>query len=392
MNHTNKHTWCIDAFHGLSAVNDGRTRPCCMYKLPSQDSSKVMKLGQTPLLDHFNRQEFVELREALSNGIRHTGCDRCWQEEDAGRESKRLRDNKKWNNQQGLVFVDLSLGNTCNIKCRTCSPHASSQWSQETYDTKYISIVPKDQYFKEIRKFSKSYEDDSPFWRELEDSLSTIRHLEFYGGEPLLSKKMWNILKQAVDLGYAGDIDLHYATNGTVWPEGVELWRHFKTVNVGFSIDGVDNRFEYMRYPAVWKEVLDNMKQPDVYRNNMRPSWCVTLSTLNIYYLDEIIDYFNINFKAKMGLYLNLVHWPDHFNINMMPDNIKKMVIDKLNSIPNEYSNQLPGIIKFIENGIPDQNKWDNFLNELRLTDNYRNQDYAKTFPEFAKIIGYSRG
>lgn len=382
-------TWCVNAFHSLSSTNEGITRPCCMYK---RTGKAELKLGDTPLLDHFNCKEFIELRDALTKGERHPNCYRCWQEEDAGRESKRIRDNKKWTGaEQGLVYVDLSMGNTCNIKCRTCSPHASSQWSQELYDTKYINIVSKEEYFKEIKKFSKSYDDESPFWKELENSLSTIRHLEFYGGEPLLSKKMWGILQKAVELGYSKDIELHYATNGTLWPEYTELWKNFKTVNLSFSIDGVGDRFEYMRYPAVWQEVLSNMNRPDVFQNNMKPSWCVTLSALNIFYLDEIIEEFNKHFRGRMGLYLNLVHWPDHFNISKLPNNVKKIVLDKLKSIPEHYSNQLSGIIGFVENGIPDQNNWDTFLKEVRLTDHYRNQDYSKTFPEFSKLIGYTR-
>ena len=390
MNHTNKNTWCINAFHSISSANDGITRPCCMYKRPYIRGEIV--LGQTPLLDHFNSAEFVELRNTLASGTRHPNCHRCWQEEDAGRESKRIRDNKKWTGQQnGLVYVDLSMGNTCNIKCRTCSPHASSQWSQELYDTKYIKIATKEEYFKEIRKYSKSYDDESPFWKELEDSLSTIRHLEFYGGEPLLSKKMWSILEKAVELGYSKDIDLHYATNGTTWPIQTHLWSNFKTVNLSFSIDGITDQFEYMRYPAKWNDVMLHMTQDDVFKINMKPSWCVTLSNLNIYYLDTIIDEFNRQFKGRMGLYLNLVHWPEHFNISIMPDNVKKIVIEKLKSIPLEQSNQLPGIIKFIENGTPDKTKWGTLLEEIRLTDDYRGQDYSKTFTEFSNIIGYKK-
>ena len=106
-------TWCINAFHSLSSANDGITRPCCMYKRPTDGT---LKLGQTPLLDHFNSEEFIELRNALINDERHPNCHRCWQEEDAGRDSKRIRDNRKWNGtQQGLVYVDLSLGNTVTL-------------------------------------------------------------------------------------------------------------------------------------------------------------------------------------------------------------------------------------------------------------------------------------
>ena len=383
-------TWCINAFHAISSSNDGKTRPCCMFT--RTPNGKELKLGEVPLLEHFNGTEFIELRATLSQGIKHPGCTRCWKEEDAGRDSKRIRDNSNWSKQQhGLVYVELNMGNTCNIKCRTCAPHSSSQWAQELYDTKYVNVVSKEEYRKKIRTYSNSYDDDSTFWKELEDSLSTIKKIDFYGGEPLLSKKMWSVLNRTVELGYAKDMTLNYATNGTIWPKETEVWKHFKQVNLGFSIDGIGSKFEYMRHPAVWNEVLVNMKRPEITYSNMRPFWCVTLSALNIFYLDEIIDYFNKNFRGDLTLYLNLVHWPEHFNISYMPDDVKKIVVNKLNTIPKSYSNQLSGIIKFIENGTPNIEHWDTLMKEIRLADNYRGEDYAVTFPEFAKIIGYTK-
>jgi hypothetical protein len=76
-----------------------------------------------------------------------------------------------------------------------------------------------------------------------------------------------------------------------------------------------------------------------------------------------------------------------------MPDHVKKLVLDKLNAVPKEYNHiwtQLPGIIGFIENGTYEAEHWNKFLDKLCVHDQYRTQDYAKIFPEFAKIIGYS--
>jgi len=377
MSHTN--TWCVNAFRSLHGSNLGETRVCCMYRR-QEDNSKY-KFGHATIQQIFEQPEIQQLRKDFNMGIRSPGCIRCWEEEDAGRESKRIRDNKL-DRPGGLSYMELNLGNVCNLKCRTCGPHASSQWIKEAYDTKY-STVEWATYSKEVKKFSNSYDDDSPFWKDLELHLPTIKQFDFYGGEPFLSKKMWDILQTAVDLGYAKDMEIHYATNGTLWPKETEVWEHFKRVSVSFSIDGIDKQFEYMRYPAVWTEVVDNMNKA------VDASWCVTLSNLNIYYLDTIIEEHS---KYNMGLYLNLVHAPEHFNISNMPDDIKKEVLDKLNSIPKSYTHvwtQLPGVIGFIENGIPNDYHWSKFLEEIRTHDNYRQQNYAETFPEFASLIGY---
>lgn len=400
MNPTNKHTWCINAFHGLSAGTTGETRPCCMYR--TQDKRNDPVLGLNPIDDHLNKPETIKLQQDLSNGIRHPGCTRCWQEEDAGRESKRVRDNKNYTgNEKGLMFFDMALGNQCNIKCRTCAPYSSSQWIKEAYETKYFKIISEQEYLKEVKKFSRSYEDDSPFWEDLESKLENIRLLEFYGGEPLLNKKMWRILEICVERGYAKDIEIHYATNGTLWPKQVELWKHFKHVDLSFSIDGLGDQFEYMRYMADWNTFTKNFKNAIGFSPNVRTHWCVTVSNLNVYYLDTIVTEYHENYakdgqysKDGVGLYINLLHAPKHFNIDIMPEEIKREVIDKLNRVPKKYSHawrQLPGVIGFMENGTPNPTEWANFYNEVRITDNYRNQDYAQTFPEFAKLIGYTK-
>lgn len=400
MNHTNKHTWCINAFHGLSAGTTGETRPCCMYKPLNKLGDPI--LGLNPIDDHLNKPEIVKLRADLENGIRHPGCTRCWQEEDAGRESKRVRDNKNYTGQEkGLMFFDMALGNQCNIKCRTCAPYSSSQWVKEAYDTKYFKIATEEEYLKEVRKFSKSYEDDSPFWEDLENKLENIRLLEFYGGEPLLNKKMWRILETCVERGYSKNIELHYATNGTLWPKQVDLWKEFKHVDLAFSIDGLGDQFEYLRYMAEWRVFEENFKKSINFSPNVRIHWCVTVSNLNVFYLDTIVKEYHENYakdgqysKDGVGLYINLLHMPKHFNIDILPVEIKQEVIAKLNKIPKHYSHawrQLPGVIGFMENGVPNEEEWNNFFKELRLTDEYRGQDYAKTFPEFATLIGYKK-
>lgn len=397
MNPSNKHTWCINAFHSLSAGTTGETRPCCMYK-PNKKTN--LRLGQDEIANHFNSEEIVNLRKELDNGQRHPGCTRCWQEEDAGRESKRIRDNKNYTgNEQGLLYIDMALGNQCNIKCRTCGPHSSSQWIKEAYETKYNKFVPIEVYNKEVKKFSKSYEDDSGLWSDLENYLDNIKILEFYGGEPLLNKKMWKILESCVEKGVAKNIELHYATNGTLWPEQVNLWKHFKHVELSFSIDGMEEKFEYLRYMAKWKDFHANFLNALTFSPNVRLHWCVTISNLNVYYLDEIIKDYHEKYakeglasKKGVGLYLNLLHGPLYFNISILPDDIKKQIISKLKLIPAHYSHawrQLPGIIGFMENGKFNEIEYENFKKELRSIDLYREQDYGATFTDFAKIIGY---
>lgn len=404
INENNKHSWCVNAFHGMSANNSGSTKMCCMIASDYNDldNEKIYFIDKISIQENFNNRHSLRIREDLENGIRNQSCKHCWQEEDAGRTSKRMRDNHKYVRHldlggeefKGLAKFELNLGNTCNIKCRTCGPSISSSWMKEDYDLNH-KLVPYTIYAQNMRRFYQSYEEDSPFWNDLEENLSDIRQFDFYGGEPFLSKKMWHILSICVDKGYAKNIEIHFNTNGTTWPEDkIECFQHFKEVNLSFSIDGIEEQFEYMRFLAEWPSVLANMQKARDYKNkyrNMNISWCITLSTLNIFDLPRTLDFYYENFK-DFGLYLNLVHGPIHYNISTFPENVKTQIVDRMNaSVPKHYQQAwmyLDGILSFMKNGTYDKKIYQK-LKEVTIThDRYRNQRYKDVFPQASKILG----
>lgn len=401
INEKNKHSWCVNADHALSANNNGTTKICCMIK-----NKEVMAVGTNTIEENFNKLEFLQIREDLQNGIRHADCTWCWQEEDSGRKSKRLRDNEKYIGHikeggepfTGLAKFELNLGNTCNLRCRTCAPHSSSQWVKEYFDIYETKRYKGDykKYTTEMKKYHQSYDDESPFWQDLIDNMSTIKQLDFYGGEPFMSNKMWQTLQMAVDRGYAKDIELHYATNGTHWPKDkVEIFKHFKHLNLNFSIDGIGPQFEYLRDLALWKEAQENMEYAREFKkthHNMQLSWCVTLSTMSIYNLPNLLDEFYNVYANDFGIYLNLVHGPIHFNISKLPPEVRDIIITRLEQTPKNYEqvwwHYLPGIINFIKNGTYDETVWEAFKTAIKTHDDYRGQSFANTFPDYAKIIG----
>ena len=66
--------------------------------------------------------------------------------------------------------------------------------------------------------------------------------------------------RQYIQPGTAYYIEIHYNTNGTIYPEEAEeIWSHFKHVEIAFSIDAIKDRFEYQRTEAKWDEVNLNL-------------------------------------------------------------------------------------------------------------------------------------
>jgi MoaA/NifB/PqqE/SkfB family radical SAM enzyme len=206
------------------------------------------------------------------------------------------------------------MGNTCNIKCRTCHPYSSSQWVKEFYETKVDKKkISYKTFLIDSKIYNDSWERESPLWANLERIGEGIIVVDFYGGEPWLIKQQWEFIRTCVKKGWAKNMSLHYNTNGTQWPEELlPLFENFKFVGIGFSIDGIGDRFEFMRHPAKWDEVYSNMLKAKEWakdRPNLYFDVCHTISALNVYYIPEVIEFF----QKDWNIYLNLVHYPDYY-------------------------------------------------------------------------------
>jgi len=171
-------------------------------------------------------------------------------------------------------FLEIQIDRTCNAACIMCGPQFSSVWAQELK----IPILPKIRV-NYVEKIMRAVDP------------SKIRKINFLGGEPFLLDDDLHALEKIPD---PSKVYLFYSTNGSIYPskEKIALWKNFKRVVVSFSIDGVGSRFEYIRYPLSWQQVIDNMKRAqDSMPPNVVLKICHTVNFFNLYYYDEFLDW-----------------------------------------------------------------------------------------------------
>ena len=127
---------CVLPWTHLEVDVNGSASPCCLYKGEIGD----YKVYQDTLDAIQNSKYMNDLRDQFRRGERPAGCSNCWQEEDAGKTSKRMNSIYKMKNSlrdwtpettPSLKFIDFKLGNVCNLKCRICGSWSSSKWAQE---------------------------------------------------------------------------------------------------------------------------------------------------------------------------------------------------------------------------------------------------------------------
>ena len=373
--------FCYSPWTNIDISPSGHVAPCCKFQ--TQHYSEKFNISSHNLESYTNSQMIQKIKSEFLEGQWPAGCERCQIEEQHNIQSKRQLDYIRWENhyrdfdisKEKFITASVAFGNTCNLKCITCGPSSSSKWHQEYAEIYGKNVTPIKFYKKD---FVEEFVNQSP----------NIIHLDVPGGEPFLSgvTEQQQLLQYYVDSGQSKNITLHYTTNATVWPnlDWWNLWQHFQEVDIQLSIDAVNDRYEYIRYPADWNTLVSNVSKYLTQQqicNNIRLSVSHTVSAYNIYYLDEFFRW-----CQTVGLptpWLGRVHNPLHMRPTVWPAPIRKKIYEKL------CSSQHPDVVIWgnMVNQVDDSKYYSAFIEKLYQHDQYRNLNFKKTFPELAPYI-----
>jgi MoaA/NifB/PqqE/SkfB family radical SAM enzyme len=391
--------FCVLPWVSLETSPIGTVRPCCLAEHEiTNNSGDKFNLATATFAKIQNSHDMRKLRQQFINGDEPETCRKCWNEERAGRTSKRMHtlDRLKhvippqdWTiDAKPLMFLDLKLGNICNLKCRICG-----SWSSSTFATEELKHTgnKKGSFHHTMLKQGAWPRENKVFWNEIDAIATQIRYLEFTGGEPFMIQEHFDMLQGLVTQGLANNIEIHYNTNGTQWPEdAVEIWRHFKTVEISFSIDDIGARFEYQRSNAKWSEVQENIerfKDLRVRYPNIQLQVCSTVNIFNVYYIEELANW--IDTQDFDFVYWNIMHEAAYFSIATLANNVKRAVINRLITAPvsARHKKEFVNIIDFMNNSKQDMSN--EMLEKIRELDTRRNESLVLVEPEFAKLINY---
>jgi MoaA/NifB/PqqE/SkfB family radical SAM enzyme len=393
--------FCVLPWISLEASPIGTIRPCCLAEEEIVDEhGEKFNLAQVEFSKVQNSDYMRSLRKDFLEAKKPATCRKCWNEERAGRTSKRMHTldrlkhivtDQHWTEDaKPLVFLDLKLGNICNLKCRICGSWSSSQFATE--ELHFLSAEEKKNSYHYLMLRQGAWpRENTQFWREIDQVLDQIRYIEFTGGEPFMIREHFDMLQGIVNRGIAHQVEIHYNTNGTQWPDDAEhIWKHFKTVEIAFSIDDVDARFEYQRTNAVWSEVCANIQRFQELKKhyaNITLQVCSTVNVFNVFYLEELsrwIDAQNFDF-----VYWNMMHEAYYFSVGTLPQKAKDVAIQRLQNatVRDFHYREFGRIIDFITKGI----SLDGNILRMKIADldRKRNTDLRINHPELARSIDY---
>jgi len=332
----------------------------------------------------WNGPERAELKRCVETDTAIPGCEVCYRAEAHGLTSRRMASRLLYENFHQDVDIELdapqgldyTVGNLCNLKCVICGPESSSSWLPDYQ--KLYPLKPTDQY--RYDKFNQ-LEVDNP------DLFRNIKSLHFHGGgEPLMSNNHVNLIRQVEKVKGLADVRIFYNTNGTqrATSEVLDLWSRCWIIELYFSIDDVGARFNYQRTGADWDQVVDNL----IWYREMMPSNGMfnincTWSYLNLYYLPDIVDWYNNNFRSnRYGDPSNLIFQQANgpFKISHLQPQVKQVLLERFANYP-----QLTDLVNSIKTEERDHKDfWDN----VAAIDQVRGTHFQDLCPEWSKLLG----
>jgi len=389
-----KGLYCVWADTGLALHNSGRCLLCCHSQTYLRDPADQEIFLDTHTIEQaWNSPTRQKIKQDLEQGIQSLNCTACWNEEAAGRTSRRQVSNQQFADlkitEAKPQLVDLKPGNTCNLACRTCWPEVSSKWYRDYWELEAKQWEPDyKKYLASWGRIRSSYSDENTqLWTDLESWLSDVVYYDIYGAEPMLLDKVFHILQQSVDSGQCKEQSLHINTNGTIWnQEYIDTLKQFKSVNIDVSIDGIGPHYDYIRYGETWATVEKNVlryRQLTKTNPNIKMHICITVCALNVLHVMELQKYFC---DREIPVFFNMVHHPHYINVRTLPDAVKQAIRAKFETQQPNW--QITSILDFMDMPLENQpQQWAKFCESTKKLDLLREQDLASTFPEFWKLI-----
>lgn len=438
--------WNYPIFH----MERGEFRNCC--RTPSKKITDEMfdELG----VDAFQENEdMLESRLALIKGKRHQDCRSCWVLEDAGMSSPRHNPDRFFEQLKRAKLVDrnipysndtlkleldkidsldhpalkskfpymleVSLGNTCDMKCMYCSHHYSTQWAAERIKYKEIT---QEQYDREFPKASDRFKEY--YWKWFDSAKMHLGRLGAIGGEPLIMPEFYSFMERTIEA--VAPINhlrkkkmvLWIVTNLNTPHNYLKKFLDYMPrltecfdVEILVSMEAVGKRAEYIRNGLDWDRFTNNL---DTLLNSKFEFEFGFISSINALSIATTMDFIKFvenlyeKYNRPVSLKQAVVNYPSYQSpLTLTEDFCKYLdeVVEYMKSrngiMPpvsdfygrwDQYTIFLENLSNSIRNNkderLQDKKK---FASWFDLYDKRRRLDFKETFPEYIEFYEYCK-
>ena len=230
-------------------------------------------------------------------------------------------------------------------------------------------------------------------------------------------KEHKRFLEEIIARGYAKNITVRYNSNGVLVDDSIiDIWSQFKEVRFAFSIDALEDRNHYIRYPVEWDEITAALHKLDNTPNNIKIGIACAVQIFNIKHIIDFAKWkIQQNFK-KINMFkvagieagggiinMHMLYIPTFLSARILPkedkEQLRKDILDFKQWLWDNYRqdddfwlhnpsgwNRWEGVLKFVEaedhsHLLPDFKEYVNNLDTIRKT------DARSVFPELANFF-----
>jgi len=374
----------------------------CCNSLRALNSNNGELSTAEDLLSLEENNDLIQLKKDLLAGVKNPICDRCWNMEPS---SFRKTFNQSYPETYQKILTEspeslplehifISIGNTCNLNCRMCGPHSSSMITKEWSDPERPHPVRPSNIGKSIiatdyDNTRSSHLSNPNFIEYVKNNYKELKTIYIYGGEPfIIIEEHLNFLQLLVDLGVSKNIKLQYSTNGTntTLRRFIDLWKNFKEISISVSCDGMEEVYDFIRWPSTWskmKKSLDYYYDFSNKNDNIALHVACTLQIATLEQIKKFENFLKTTYPKLSGSYYIPVDYPEEFSLKCVP----LPVLKEYNNDPN-LSERVQSIIKQTIDSYNHEESFkyfDNFLKTAEWQDKYRNQNVYDYLPQIKK-------
>jgi len=444
-------TFCVLPWIHFATRPNGDMRLCCSANasgagddhtvgLVKMENGKPANFGRETPMQAWNNDYMKSVRTTMLRGEIPASCRKCYAEESNGIVSKRIWETGTWHQDKDgvdipelirqtkedgtvpeqLIYLDLRLGHTCNIKCVMCSPHDSSKWVAD--HKKLIPVLQDPEVKRQMqwdrKEFNNKWHEKDTFWEEMYAQIPNLKQVYFAGGEPLMIKEHKMFIEEIVRQGRQNNILLRYNSNGLLVDDDlIELWSKFKKVKFAVSMDASHARDEYIRYPTDWSTVEKTLHMLDNTPDNIQTSLATAIQIFNVKHLPDFMKWkVESGFKklnsgtvpggVQMGgglVNMHLLYIPTFLSIQILPKEDKQEVKERFMDFKDWLWKNYRQDDDFWKHNPYGWQRWEAVLNHMNAQDNshlllgfkeYTNKldkirglNAATVFPELAHLL-----
>lgn len=294
-----------------------KVAPCCKMHNNGFSMLTADEIGQLTPQQIFEHEKFQQLRHDTLNNVRNEKCKICWDQEDRGIISYRLK--SQWNKksreeifstldlQTELIEFDVSFSNKCNLVCRMCNFGGSHQFYKDIEYFKKHGMMTSmftatSNALSDGRESIKTENNVQLNW--LLENFKQIRILKISGGEPLYDKKVLKLLNLMIEHDHAKNVVIQFHTNASLLDDhNINLLNQFRSQSHVFSVDGTEKTYNYIRHNSDFYLVEDNIINWIAKSSNINNiNFNMVLSALNVLNLKEYFEWIAYTFAYKYSI------------------------------------------------------------------------------------------